>query len=228
MTQPTASGELPNPGSTERTRVHRLGDRAVHDRQAMYEILDSTVLCHVGLVFDHQPFVLPMGFARVGDEILLHGSTGARFMRELAAGAPACVTVTMLDGLVVARSNFESSMNYRSVVIFGAAREITGDEKAKALDALSDGLVPGRVAEVRPATKKELAATTIVALPLDEASVKVRDGGVDDNPSDIGTGVWAGVVPLRVVAGEPIAADEDAAGLPIPQSVKNWIARPKA
>ncbi len=228
MTQPQTNENLPNPGSTDRTQIHRLGDRAVHDRAVMYEILDSTVLCHVGLVFDHQPFVLPMGFARVGDELLLHGSTGARFMREMAAGAPVCVTVTMLDGLAVARSNFESSMNYRSVVVFGAAREITGDDKAKALDALSDALIPGRVAEVRPATKKELAATTILALPLDEASVKVRDGGVEDNPSDIGTGVWAGVVPPRVVADEPIAADDDAAGLPIPQSVKDWIARPKA
>lgn len=228
MTQPQTNENLPNPGSTDRTQIHRLGDRAVHDRAVMYEILDSTVLCHVGLVFDHQPFVLPMGFARVGDELLLHGSTGARFMREMAAGAPVCVTVTMLDGLVVARSNFESSMNYRSVVVFGAAREITGDDKAKALDALSDALIPGRVAEVRPATKKELAATTILALSLDEASVKVRDGGVEDNPNDIGTGVWAGVVPLRVVADQPIAADDDAAGLPIPQSVKNWIARPKA
>ncbi len=228
MTHMLEGDSLPNPGSTDRTQVHRLGDRAVHDRAAMYQILDSTVLCHVGLVFDHQPFVLPMGFARVGDEILLHGSTGARFMREMASGAPVCVTVTLLDGLVVARSNFESSMNYRSVVIFGAAREVVGEEKARALDAISDGLIPGRVAEVRPSTKKELAATTILALPLDEASVKVRDGGVDDNPADIGTGVWAGVVPLRVVADEPIAADEDAAGLPVPQSVRNWIARPKA
>ena len=224
----SAETQLPAPGSTERTKGHRLNDRAVFDREAMYEILDSTVLCHVGLVFDHQPYVLPMGFARVGDELLLHGSSGARFMREMAAGAPVCVTVTMLDGIVVARSNFESSMNYRSVVVFGAAREITGEAKESALDALSDGLVPGRVAEVRPATKKELAATMVLALPLDEASVKVRDGGVEDNPDDLGKGVWSGVLPLRMVVDTPVPTDDEAAALPLPQSVLDWIESPKA
>ena len=224
----SVEANLPAPGSTERTTGHRLNDRAVFDREAMYEILDSTVLCHVGLVFDHQPYVLPMGFARVGDEILLHGSTGSRFMREMAAGAPVCVTITLLDGIVVARSNFESSMNYRSVVIFAAAREITGDAKESALDALSDGLVPGRVAEVRPATRKELAATTVLALPLDETSVKIRTGGAEDNPSDLGQGVWAGVLPLRTVVGTPEPADEEAAALPLPQSVLDWIEFPKA
>lgn len=219
---------LPEPGSTERTKVHRLSERAVTDRDAMYAILDSTVLCHVGLVFDHQPFVLPMAFARVGDEIYLHGSTGARFMRDMAAGAPVCVTVTMLDALIVARSNFESSMNYRSVVVFGSAREITGEAKLEALNAISDGLIPGRVAEVRQPTRKELAATTMLALSLEEASVKVRDGGLEDEPSDIGTGVWGGIVPLRMVADAPIAGDADAAGLPVPKSVLNWIASPKA
>ncbi|MEN9606629.1 MAG: hypothetical protein RL605_457 [Actinomycetota bacterium] len=194
----------------------------------MYEVLDATVLCHVGLVFDHQPVVLPMAFARVGDELLLHGSTGSRFMREMAAGAPVCVTVTLLDGIVVARSNFESSMNYRSVVIYGAAREVTGEAKESALDALSDGLIPGRVAEVRPATKKELAATTILALPLDETSVKVRSHGVEDNPDDLGKGVWAGVLPIRTVIATPEPADDEAAALPLPPSVLDWIENPKA
>ncbi|MDE2386226.1 MAG: pyridoxamine 5'-phosphate oxidase family protein [Actinomycetales bacterium] len=223
-----SSSQLPNPGSTDRTQGHRLNDRAVHDRDAMYEILDSTVLCHVGMVFDHHPFVLPMGFARVGDELYLHGSTGARFMREMAAGAPVCVTVTLLDGMVIARSNFESSMNYRSVVVFGNPRELVGDEKATALDALSDGLVPGRVAEVRPASRKELAATMILALSLDEASVKVRTGLAEDNPDDLGKGVWAGVLPIHTVVGEPIPMDDEAAGLPIPPSIAAWVKNPKA
>jgi len=223
-----SNAALPEPGSTDRTTVRRLGDRAVHDRAAMYDILDSTVLCHVGLVFDHQPFVLPMAFARVGDELYLHGSTGARFMRDMAAGAPVCITVTKLDALIVARSNFESSMNYRSVVVFGSAREITGEAKLEALNAISDGLIPGRVAEVRQPTRKELAATTMLSISLEEASVKVRDHGLEDNPDDIGTGVWAGIIPLRTVAEAPIAGDKDAAGLPVPPSVLNWIANPKA
>ena len=223
-----SSSSLPAPGSTERTQGHRLNDRAVHDREAMYAILDSTVLCHVAMVFDHQPFVLPMGFARVGDELLIHGSTGARFMREMAAGAPVCVSVTMLDGLVVARSTFESSMNYRSVVVMGNPRLLEGEEKIAAADAISDGLIPGRVAEVRPSTRKELAATMILALPLDETSVKVRTGLGEDAPEDLGKGVWAGVIPLRTVADEPIPMDDEAAGLPIPPSVQAWLKQPKA
>lgn len=225
----TASqSHLPAPGSTERTRGHRLNERAVHDRDTMYAILDSTVLCHVAMVFDHQPFVLPMAFARVGDEILIHGSTGARFMREMAAGAPVCVSVTLLDGLVVARSTFESSMNYRSVVIMGNPRELVGEEKIAAADAISDGLIPGRVAEVRASTKKELAATMILSLSLDETSVKVRTGLGEDDPADLGQGVWAGVIPLKTVAGEAIPMDAEAAELPIPPSVQAWISNPKA
>jgi len=224
---------LPNPGSTERTQIHRLNDRAVTDRSVMYEILDSTVLCHIGYVEDGQPFVLPYGYARHGDSILIHGSTGARFMRAMAAGAPVCVTVTKLDGIVIARSTFDSSMNYRTVVILGVAEEVTGAEKETLMDAMSDGLVPGRVAEVRPSLKKELAATMLVRLSLAEASVKVRDGGVDEDRVGYATdedfnAVWAGVIPLRTVADAPIPADDASASLPLPASVAAFVANPKA
>lgn len=220
-------------GATERTRGHRLNDRAVTDRDVMYQILDSTVLCHIGYVENGQPFVLPYGYARDGDSILIHGSTGARFMRAMAAGAEVCVTVTLLDGIVLARSNFDSSMNYRSVVIFGVAQEVTGDQKAAALDALSDGLFPGRVAEVRGSLKKELAATTVLRLSLDEASVKIRAGGVNEDDEGYASreefdSVWAGVVPLSTVAGQPIPADEAAASLPLPASVQDYLRKPKA
>lgn len=217
---------LPEPGSTERTKINRLKERSVSDREVMNSILDSSILCHVAYVEDGQPFVLPFAYARDGNRILIHGSSGSRFMRRLAAGAKTCVTITKLDGLVVARTNFDSSMNYRSVVILGKAYEINGPEKSSLLDQLSDGLLPNRSSEVREATSKELAATTLLALDLDEASVKVRDGLAMDDEGE-GTGVWSGVVPLSVVAGEPIPNDEEARRLPIPQSVRDFIANPK-
>jgi uncharacterized protein len=219
--------ELPKPGQTERTTLNRLKKRSVEDRDQMYEILDSTILCHVGYVENGQPFVLPYAFTRDGDRILIHGSSGARFMRELAKGVPTCVTVTKLDGMVVARTTFDSSMNYRSVVILGAAEEITGPEKNELLETVSNGLLPGRVSEVRTSTAKELAATTLLSLSLEEASVKVRTGMPEDGEGS-GTGVWSGVIPVRLVADEPIAGDEESAGLEIPPSVIAYVKNPKA
>ena len=223
---------LPNPGSTERTRGHRLSERSGSDREQMYAILDSTVLCHIGYVEDGQPFVLPYGYTRDGDSIMIHGSTGARFMRAMAAGAPVCVTVTKLDGMVLARSTFDSSMNYRSVVILGVAKEVTGAEQAVALDTISNGFVPGRVSEVRQSTKKEWAATMVLRLSLEEASVKVRAHGADTDTTGYAEGegeqVWAGVIPLSTVAGEPQPADEASARLPLPASVVNYLRHPKA
>ena len=147
-------------------------------------------------------------------------------MRELAKGAPTCITVTKLDGLVLARTTFDSSMNYRSVVILGTAEEITGEDKNELLEKLSDGLAPGRTLEVRKSSNKELAATTLLSVSLAEASVKIRSGMPHDDEGE-GTGVWAGVIPLHLVAGEPIAADQESRNLPIPQSVKEYIANPK-
>ena len=218
---------LPSPGSTPRTEINRLKQRSVTDRDEMYAILDSSILCHIGYVEDGQPFVLPYGFVRDENRILIHGSSGARFMRELAKGSPTCITVTQLDGLVVARTTFDSSMNYRSVVVLGTAEEITGNEKARLLDKLSDGLLPGRTKEVRPSTKKELSATTLLAVSLNEAAVKVRSGPPEDDEG-AGTGVWAGVIPIHIQAGEPIPSDEESASLPIPESVKKYQANPKA
>ena len=218
---------LPNPGSTPRTEINRLKQRSVSDRDEMYEILDSAILCHIGYVEDGQPFVLPYGYVRDGNRILIHGSTGARFMRELAKGAPTCITVTHLDGLVVARTTFDSSMNYRSVVILGKAEEISGEEKATLLDKLSDGLLPGRTSEVRASTKKEIAATTLLALSLEEAAVKVRSGPPSDDEGS-GTGIWSGIIPISIVAGDAIPSDEESALLPIPESVKRYQEKPKA
>jgi nitroimidazol reductase NimA-like FMN-containing flavoprotein (pyridoxamine 5'-phosphate oxidase superfamily) len=214
-------------GNTERTQPGRMRDRTVTDRAAMYEVLDSNILCHLGLIFDGQPFVLPYGYARDGDRILIHGSSGARFMRALADGAPVCLTVTELTGMVVARSTFNSSMNYRSVVVLGCATEVIGDEKSHLLEVISDGFLPGRSAEVRPSTKKEIAATTLLSISLEEASLKVRAHGVEDEDADLNTGVWAGVVPLKLVAGEPEPDGEEAASLPVPESVKRYVANPK-
>jgi len=216
----------PEPGQTERTAINRLKQRSVSDREQMYEILDSAILCHVAYVESGQPFVLPYAYVRDGDRILLHGSSGARFMRELAKGVPTCVTVTQLDGMVVARTTFDSSMNYRSVVILGTATEIKGDEKNSLLEKLSDGLLPGRVAEVRKSTPKELAATTLLSIPLTEASVKVRDGMPEDDEGS-GTGVWSGVIPLKIIAQDPIASDDESAALPIPPSVLAYLKNPK-
>jgi len=217
---------LPNPGESARTEINRLKQRSVSDRTAMYEILDSTILCHIGYVESGQPFVLPYAFVRDGDRILIHGSSGARFMRELAKGSPTCITVTKLDGLVLARTTFDSSMNYRSVVILGTAEEITGDDKNELLEKVSDGLVPGRTLEVRKSTNKELAATTLLSISLAEASVKIRSGMPHDDEGE-GTGVWAGVIPLHLVAGEPIAADEESQNLEVPKSVHEFRKNPK-
>lgn len=217
---------LPEPGTTDRTKVNRLKERSVQDRELMYEILDSSLLCHVGYVEGDQPFVLPFGYARAGDRILLHGSSGSRFMRALSQGAPTCITVTKLDGMVVARTNFDSSMNYRSVVILGKPYEITGEEKSGLLDVLSDAFLPGRSKEVRKATAKELAATTLIALDLNEASVKIRNGQAYDDEGS-GTGVWSGVIPLSLVAEAPIPSDAEASDLAVPESVLQFLANPK-
>lgn len=218
---------LASPGSTPRTTINRLGDRSVNDREEMYRILDSSILCHIGYVENGKPFVLPYAYSRDNDRIVIHGSTGARFMRALAAGAEVCVTITKLNALVVARTAFDSSMNYESVVIFGKGYEIVGEEKERVLDTVTDSLLPGRTKEVRKSIKKEYAATCLVAIDLTEASVKVRDKNAYDDEGE-GTGVWSGLIPIKLVALEPIAADEEAAGLPLPPSVLAYSAHPKA
>ena len=194
------------PVTGDRTALKRHPERAVTDREAVHAVLDEALVGHVGIVVDGAPVVIPMMFARLGDAVYLHGSAASRIMRALASGAEACFTVTLLDGLVLARSAFSHSMNYRSVVAFGRAEEVVDpDEKARAFDALVDRVGPGRSREARPPTDKEWRATLLVRLPLTEVSAKARTGPPVDAESDLALDVWAGVVPLHLQRGEPVA-----------------------
>jgi uncharacterized protein len=203
---------------TERTQVRRLPEKAVDDRGVMHAILDAAIVAHVGVSVDGQPYVMPVGHARDGERLLLHGSTGSRLFRTVAEGAPVCVTVTLLDGLLVARSLFESSMHYRSVVVLGRGTPLDGDAKAAGLDVLADALLPGRRADARPPTRRELAATSVVAVPLEEWSVKVSDGEPAVIEEDEGWTPWTGLVPLRLTPGAPVTRE---GGAP-PAYVASW------
>ncbi|HEX2051358.1 MAG TPA: pyridoxamine 5'-phosphate oxidase family protein [Actinomycetota bacterium] len=189
---------------TARTTVHRVPARGVYDRAAIDAILDAAPVCHVGVVVDGQPYVMPAIHARVGDELVLHGSSASRLFRHLRSGAPACATATVVDGLVLARSAFHSSMNYRSAVVLGVAREVAQRApKLAALEAISEHVLPGRWTDVRPPSDAELRATTVVSIRVDEASAKVRTGPPADDDADLELPVWAGVVPLELVAQPP-------------------------
>ncbi len=190
---------------TERTTLKRLPKRGNYDREIIYAILDEGFICHVGFSVDGRPVVIPTGYARVDDQLLIHGSQASPMLRNLAQGIDVCVTVTLLDGLVMARSAFHHSMNYRSVVIFGRASAVDDKEaKLAALLAFSEHMVPGRWQEVREPSDQELEATTVLALPLTEASAKIRTGPPLDDEADYEMSVWAGVIPLGLVAGQPI------------------------
>ena len=197
----------PTPPS-ERATVRRVAYRASYDRDLADAILDEGFVAHVGIATDDGPVVIPMLYVRDGDRLLIHGSAASRLLRSAAAGTPVCVTVTLIDGLVLARSAFHHSVNYRSVVIFGQAHKIDdADERRAALDVIVEGLVPGRISQPRAPrrpSEKELKATMVLALPLDELSVKVRDGNAIDEQEDYDLDVWAGVIPLTLVPGEPI------------------------
>ena len=191
--------------SSERTKVRREPERGVYDRAEIDAILDEGFVCHLGFVHDGQPFVIPTLYARIGDAVYVHGSAASRMLRTLDGGVDACLTVTLVDGLVLARSIFNHSINYRSVVVLGRAAAVAErDEKLRALEAFSERLVSGRWADVRPPTAKELKATSILRLPLDEVSAKVRTGPPNDYESDLAVPVWAGVIPLTLQAGEPL------------------------
>lgn len=204
---------------TDRSRVRRAPKRASYDRDTIHGILDEAPICHLGFTdADGQPYVIPTIHARRGDELLLHGSSASRAFRTAASGAPVCVTVTIVDGTVLARSAFHHSMNYRSVVVLGTAREV--EDKTGALAAFTEKLVPGRWPEVRWPTRQELKATTVLSVPIEEASAKVRTGGPVDDEADYALDVWAGVIPLTMTAGAPIP-DSDG---PIPQHVQAYTA----
>ena len=198
----------------------------MHDRAALDAVLDAGRVAHVAVLDEQgQPFVVPVAYARDGDTVLIHGSTGSRLFRGLAAGAPTCLTVTLLDGLVVARSVFESSMQYRSAMVLGSAHPLEGDVKLAGLQRISEHLMPGRWADARRPDRKELTATLVLALPLLEWSVKVSDGPPADAAADLDLPVWAGVVPVREVLGTPHPAPDLRGGQAVPTYVENWRAR---
>ena len=206
--------------TTDRTRVKRQPDRSRDDRALAYDILDEGRVAHVGFVHDGSPFVIPMAYGRDGDRLLLHGAKASRLIRTTGGGVQVCVTVTLLDGLVLARSTFHHSMNYRSVVVIGEARSVEGDEeRARCLDVLVDHIVPVRTTEARGPNRVELRQTDVLALPIDEASVKLRTGGPKDDPEDMELDVWAGVVPLTLTPGVPIP-DDGVDGLPLPAALQ--------
>lgn len=208
---------------TARTQVRRLGKRGVYDWDVIYKILAEGFFCHVGFVADGQPYVIPTGYGREGDTLYLHGSAASRMLKSMEAGVPVCVTVTLLDGLVLARSAFHHSMNYRSVVILGRARAVEErEEKLRALRAFSEQVVPGRWDEVRQPTAEELKATLVLALPLAEASAKVRSGAPMDDEEDYTLPVWAGVLPVTLTPGEPVADPRLAPGIECPAYVRNY------
>lgn len=211
------------PPPSPRTRVRRLPDRAAYDRDTIHAILDEGLVCHVGFSADGQAYVLPTTYARMGDRIVLHGALSNRMLRALAGGSPACVTVTLLDGLVLARSAFHHSMNYRSVVVLGVATALHGrEEKRAALRAIVEHVVPGRLREVREPSDTEVDGTLVVAIPVHEASAKVRTGPPVDDREDMALPCWAGVLPLGLAAGAPVPDPALAAGTAVPESVSGW------
>jgi nitroimidazol reductase NimA-like FMN-containing flavoprotein (pyridoxamine 5'-phosphate oxidase superfamily) len=224
MPQPPRTAARPTAPSP-RTRVRRMPARADYERETVEAILDEAMVAHLGFSADGQPYVVPTLHARVGDQVYFHGSSASRTVHALAAGAQMCLTVTLLDGLVLARSAVHHSVNYRSVVVFGQARAIEQQsEKMAAIEAFTERLIPGRWEEVRGPTAKELKAIQVLALPLSEASAKLRVGGPVDDEEDYALDVWAGVVPLSTVAGEPIPDSRLAGGTTMSSAARAWVA----
>ena len=214
------------PARDARHRVERSKARARYDRAGVHAILDAGMLAHVGFCQGAQPFVIPMLYARDGDTILLHGSVASRLMRQLGDAIPASLCVTLVDGIVLARSHFDHSMNYRSVVAFGRASALADPAaKAAALARFVDALIPGRAAESRAADASELGATTVLVFEIEDASAKVRDGGAKENAADLALPYWAGVLPQRCVFDPPRPQPDLVAGVTLPDSVRNLLAR---
>ena len=208
---------------TDRTKLKRLPKRGHFDRETVYGILDEGFICHVGFAPNGQPVVIPTGYARVDDTLYIHGSQASRMLKTLSGGVDACVTVTIIDGLVLARSAFHHSMNYRSVVVFGRATLVDDPkEKLTALVALSEHIVRGRWADVREPTEQEMRATTVLALPLEEVSAKIRTGPPLDDEEDYASSIWAGVVPLKLEAGEPIKDPRLPDGIEAPEYARHY------
>src|SRR5215470_16410662 len=208
---------------TDRTQVKRLPKRGHYERETVCSILDSAFVCHVGFSVDGQPFVIPTNFGRSGDTLYLHGSAASRMLKTLSGGVPVCVTVTHVDGLVLARSAFHHSVNYRSVIILGNARLVEEPaEKLEALRLFTEHVIKGRWDDVRQPTEQELKATTVLAIPLEEVSAKVRSGGPLDDEADYTLPVWAGVLPLEIIAGSPEPDALRKSDPPLPEYLKNY------
>jgi len=208
---------------TEKSRINRLPKRGHYDHETIYQILDEALICHVGFVENGQPYVIPINFARVDDSIILHGAKASRLLKHIEAEHPVCVEATIVDGLVLARSVFNHSMNYRSVVLFGKGRPVDGEqEKLSALKAVTEHLLPGRWQEARLPSRKELNATRVVSMKIDEASAKVRLGPVVDDPEDYALPVWAGVLPLQEQALPPIRDELLSEDIPLPEYIARY------
>ena len=208
---------------TDRTKVKRLPARGAYDRETIYSILDEGFVCHVGFVIDGQPYVIPTGYARISDHLYIHGSSASRMLRNLAQGIDVCVTVTHVDGLVLARSAFHHSINYRSVVVLGKAEMVEDrGEKDMALEAFTEHIIPGRWPEIRWPNELELKATSVLKLSIDEASAKIRTGDPKDDEEDYVIKVWAGVIPLNLVAGEPVPDERLDGNTPVPSHVSEY------
>jgi nitroimidazol reductase NimA-like FMN-containing flavoprotein (pyridoxamine 5'-phosphate oxidase superfamily) len=208
---------------TQRSQIKRLPQRGNYEQKVIYQILDEGLICHLGFTIDNQPFVIPTAYGRVEDQLYIHGSPASRMLRSLLTGIEVCLTVTLLDGLVMARSAFHHSMNYRSVVIFGTASVVqNAEQKLEALRAFTEHVVPGRWSEVRQPSRQELQGTLVLSLPLAEASAKMRTGAPLDDEADYDLPVWAGVVPLQLVAGEAIADSRLQPAITPPTYIQNY------
>ena len=208
---------------TQRSKLRRLPKRGSQERELIYSILDEALVAHVGFISNNQPFVIPMAYGRKGDRLYLHGSSISRLLKTLAKGVDVCLTVTLLDGLVIARSLFHHSMNYRSVVLFGKATLVESKaEKMSALQALTEQMIPGRWEEARIPNTQELKATTVLALAIEEGSAKVRTGAPSDDAKDYALPIWAGELPLKITAGIPIVDSKLKNGIEIPKNIANY------
>ena len=220
MVSPPSTSASTALSATARTRLGRHKERGATDRVALHDVLDTALICHLGFIADASPVIIPTGYGVDGETLYLHGSVAGRPLVG-TPGQPICVTVTLLDGIVLARSAFHHSMNYRSAVIFGVPRLVTdAAEKLRALECVTEHLAPGQWAATRQPTRKELAATSVLALPLDEASVKVRTGPPIDEPEDVAAGGWAGVLPVEAGWAEPLTAPDVPAGVDVPEHVR--------
>ncbi len=213
---------------TSQNRIKRLPKRGHYDRDTIYKILDEALICHVGFAENEQPFIIPINFARVGDTIVLHGAKASRLLKHIETGNPVCVEATLVDGLVLARSVFHHSVNFRSVVLFGTGRLVEDDqEKMAALEAITEHLIPGRWSEARLPNRKEMNATSVVSINIDQASAKVRSGPPGDDEEDYALPIWAGVLPMQEVPLSPVKDELMTQDIAVPKYVKKYSRKQK-